>query len=276
MHRILTGQLQVDRLTLKITGLPNHLQGTKLVHMSDFHYDRKRLSECLLSEAIAITNEVEPDLILLTGDFITDEPAPVDDLVLRLKYLESRAGVYAVLGNHDEEYPGAKHKVIDAFTRIDVPILLNQVVYPLGSGLALVGLEDYWSGNFKPFTVMESISKKVPRIVLSHNPDTAKVLQKWRIDLQLSGHTHGGQIRLPFLGPLPQFREPIRRVIPKFLRPVVPFMAKCHKIVEYWEWSQGLHQVGNNYLYVNRGLGTYFPGRLFCPPEVTVITLETN
>ena len=111
---------------------------------------------------------------------------------------------------------------------------------------------------------------------LSHNPDTAKVLQKWRVDLQLSGHTHGGQIRLPFLGPLPQFQKPIRRLIPKFLRPVVPFMAECHKIVECWEWSQGLHQVGNNYLYVNRGLGTYFPGRLFCPPEVTVITLETN
>ncbi|NET43182.1 metallophosphoesterase [Okeania sp. SIO2B3] len=276
MHRILTGQLQVDYLTLKITGLPNHLQGTKLVHLTDFHYDGLRLSEWLLSEAIAITNEVEPDLILLTGDFITDEPAPIYDLVLRLKYLESRAGVYAVLGNHDEEYPGARDKVIDAFTRIDIPILLNQVVYPLGSGLALVGLEDYWSSNFKPTTVMESIDEEVPRIVLSHNPDTAKVLQKWRIDLQLSGHTHGGQIRLPFIGPLPQYREPVRRLIPKFLRPFVPFMDKCHRIVEYWEWSQGLHQIGNNYLYVNRGLGTYFPGRLFCPPEVTVITLEIN
>lgn len=276
MHRILTGQLQVDHLTLKIIGLPNHLQGTKLVQMSDFHYDRKRLSEWLLSEAIAITNEIEPDLILLTGDFITDEPEPVYDLVLRLKYLESRAGVYAVLGNHDQEYPGARDKVIDAFTSINIPILLNQVVYPLGSTLALVGLEDYWSNNFKPLAVMESINPTIPRIVLSHNPDTAKVLQKWRVDLQLSGHTHGGQIRLPFCGPLPQFREPIRRLIPPFLRPVVPFMDKCHKIVEYWEWSQGLHQIGNNYLYVNRGLGTYFPGRLLCPPEVTVITLETN
>lgn len=276
MHRILTGQLQVDRLTLKITGLPKNLQNTTLVHLSDFHYDRKRLSERLLSEAIAITNEVEPDLILLTGDFITDEPTPVDDLVLRLKNLESRAGVYAVLGNHDVEYPGAKHKIIEAFTSIGISILLNQVVYPLGSGLALVGLEDYWSGNFQPLTVMDSINEIVPRIVLSHNPDTAKVLQKWRIDLQLSGHTHGGQIRLPFIGPLPQFAEPIRKLIPKFLRPVVPFVGECHKIVEYWEWSQGLHRIGNNFLYVNRGLGTYFPGRLFCPPEVTVITLVTN
>ena len=126
MHRILTGQLQVDRLTLKITGLPKNLQNTTLVHLSDFHYDRKRLSERLLSEAIAITNEVEPDLILLTGDFITDEPTPVDDLVLRLKNLESRAGVYAVLGNHDVEYPGAKHKIIEAFTSIGISILLNQ------------------------------------------------------------------------------------------------------------------------------------------------------
>ncbi|MCH2047691.1 MAG: metallophosphoesterase [Trichodesmium sp. ALOHA_ZT_67] len=276
MHRILTGPLQVDRLTLKINGLPQNLQGTKLVQLSDFHYDRKRLSEWLLTRAIAITNKVEPDLILLTGDFITDEPTPVDDLVLRLKDLKSRAGVYAVLGNHDEEYPGARDKVIEAFTRVEIPILLNQVVYPLGSGLALVGLEDYWSANFQPFPVIESINKTVPRIVLSHNPDTAKVLQKWRIDLQLSGHTHGGQIRLPYLGPLAQFREPIRKLIPKFLQPVVPFMGKCEKIVKYWEWSQGLHQIGNNFLYVNRGLGTYFPGRLFCPPEVTIITLVTN
>ncbi|MGB3510414.1 MAG: metallophosphoesterase [Microcoleaceae cyanobacterium] len=276
MHRILTGPLQVDYLTLKISQLPTHLQGTKLVHLTDFHYDGKRLSERLLSEAIAITNQVEPDLILLTGDFITDNPAPIYDLVLRLKYLESRAGTYAVLGNHDQYVPGAREKVIDAFASIDVPILLNQVVYPLGSDLALVGLEDCWSGNFQPGTVMESINNSIPRIVLSHNPDTANVLKKWRVDLQLSGHTHGGQVRMPFIGPLPQFREPIRRLIPKSLRPFVPFMGRSHKIVEHWEWAQGLHQIANNYLYVNRGLGTYFPGRLFCPPEVTVITLETK
>lgn len=272
MHKILTGPLEVERLTVKIADLPPHLENTKLVQLSDFHYDGKGLSEELLQEAIATTNAAKPDLILLTGDYVTDDPSPIGELTSRLKHLESRAGIYAVLGNHDNYFPGAKEKVIDALEAIAIPVLYNEAIYPLGEELAVVGFADFWSGDFQP-EVIAAIAPNIPRIVLSHNPDTAQVLQRWRVDLQLSGHTHGGQINLPRIGPLAQYLKPIRSILPSFLRPIIPYMADCYQVVQHWEWARGSHRVGNNYLYVNRGLGTYFPGRLFCPPEVTVITL---
>lgn len=277
MHSILTGSLSVENLTIAIAGLPASLQGTKIVQLSDLHYDGLRLSEELLEEAIAATNQVEPDLILLTGDYITDDPAPIHKLVLRLKNLQSRAGIYAVLGNHDIYYRRAKAEVTTALSSIGIQVLWNQIAYPLGSELALVGLADLQSREFNPKPVMEQLDANIPRIVLSHNPDSAQRLYSWRVDLQLSGHTHGGQIVIPGMGPVLQWVPTLRTFRKYFPRPVrryIPSLRQdCLKVVRHWEWSQGLHQVGTNQLYINRGLGTYLPGRLFCPPEVTVIQL---
>jgi uncharacterized protein len=274
MHWLFTGHLRVDKITVKIADLPESLEGTKLVQLSDFHYDGMRLSEAMLAEAIALSNEAEPDLVVLTGDYVTDDPTPIYKLVQRLKYLESRSGIYAILGNHDIHYSHSKAEVTDAFTSIGVDVLWNQIAYPLGKELALVGLADYWSREFKPAQVINQIDSATPRIVLSHNPDTAKILQQWRVDLQLSGHTHGGHIVLPGIGPVVFHYKKLLKKLPKKLRRwVTLLLGDFSKVVQYWEWAQGFHQVGNNQLYVNRGLGTYRPGRLFCPPEVTVITL---
>lgn len=274
MHRLLTGKLRVDRLTIPIANLPPEFVGTKLVQLTDFHYDGLRLSEELLQEAIQATNQAKPDLILLTGDYITFEPEPIYPLALRLKNLQSRWGIYAVLGNHDDYWPGAKTQVFQALSKSGIRILYNEVVYPLGPGLALIGLADYWSRDFNPAPPLELVDQTIPRLVLSHNPDSAEKLQQWRVDLQLSGHTHGGQIVIPGIGPLSHWVRPINRLIPKPLRRFIPYISACNKVVKHWEWAMGLHAVGTNLLYVNRGLGTYAPGRLFCPPEVTVITLD--
>jgi uncharacterized protein len=275
MHWLLSGQLSVEKLTVTLPGLTPSLQGTKLVQMSDFHYDGLRLSDEMLEQAIAVSNEAQADIIVLTGDYITDDPKPIHKLVLKLKHLQSRVGIYAVLGNHDNWYRyQSKEEVTNALTGIGIHVLWNEIAYPFGQELPIVGLADYWSREFNPHLVMSQLDPATPRLVLSHNPDTAEVLQVWRVDLQLSGHTHGGQILLPGIGPIAQYYLPIRNRIPKKILPYVPLFKEHSKVIDHWEWAQGFHRVGANQLYVNRGLGTYLPGRLFCPPEVTIITLN--
>ncbi len=276
MHRVLSGALRLENFSLAIADLPERLHGTKLVHLSDFHYDGLRLSDKMLHEAIEASNRAEPDIIVLTGDYVTTDPAPVRDLARFLQRLNPRVGIYACMGNHDLIYSHSRAEITDALTRAGIQVLWNEVTYPWGDGLAIVGLADFWSGEFKPSRALKYVDPDTPRVVLSHNPDTAKPLKRWRVDLQLSGHTHGGQIRIPGIGPAASCLKPLRRITPKSIRRFIPYMSACNRVVEHWEWAAGLHRVGDNLMYVNRGLGTYFPGRLFCPPEVTVMTLKAT
>ncbi|MEO1592457.1 MAG: metallophosphoesterase [Cyanobacteria bacterium J06632_22] len=275
MPPFLTGPLTVESFTLAIRDLPAALAGTTVVQLSDFHYDGLRLSEWMLDEVSQRVAEISPDLILLTGDFITADASPIYPLARWLETLPSRAGSYAVIGNHELYRPGSRATVTHALERAGIPVLWNQVLYPLGESLALVGLADLWSRAFDPAPVMDSLDPAVPRLVMAHNPDSATALAQWRVDLQLSGHTHGGQIYLPGLGSAPQLWDRWRKYIPASWRKGIPYLSdECMNVIRNWEWAMGLHQVGENRLYVNRGLGTYLPGRLFCPPELTVITLE--
>ena len=273
MHKLLTGSLKLEILKIKIKDLPKNLQGLKLVHLSDFHYEGFGLSDNLLGEAIALTNQVEPDIIVLTGDYITQNAKRIYNLIDKLQHLKSRVSIYAVLGNHDIEFPNSQIKVKNALTSIGINVLWNQIVYPFSHGLALVGMAELQSGEFKPESVFNQIPIDIPRIVLSHNPDTALAMRKWRVDLQLSGHTHGSQIIFPVFGPLPILLKKIQNFIPKKMRKRIPYISDYYSVVKQWEWYQGLHTIGNNQLYVNRGLGTFLPFRLCCPPEVTFITL---
>ena len=274
MHKILTGSLQVDRFVLAIADLPPNLQGTKIVQMTDFHYDGLRLSDELLAEAIAASNAAQPDLIFLTGDFITDDPYPIHQLAKHLKQLQSRCGIYAILGNHDIYLRPSRPEITQALENVGIQVLWNQVVYPLGEEVAIVGLAEYWSPDFKAgLQLLQQLPAHLPRLVLAHNPDCAEPLKAHRVDLQLSGHTHGGQIIIPGIGNISELAALTYRWLPKQIRHKIPVLASCHRVMRHWQWAKGFYQIGTNALYVNRGLGTYLPGRLFCPPEVTVITL---
>ncbi|MEM6752618.1 MAG: metallophosphoesterase, partial [Cyanobacteria bacterium P01_C01_bin.38] len=231
--------------------------------------------ERMLEKAIIASNKAEPDIVVLTGDYVTDDPNPINKLVLQFKHLQSRCGTYAVLGNHDIHYTHSKAEITSAFHRVGIKVLENEIAYPLGKELPLVGLGEFWSADFKPKLVMNQLNPAKPRIVLSHNPDTAGILRQWRVDLQLSGHTHGGHIVIPGIGPAIAAYSNLVRSMPRKLRRKMPLVkTEFYKVVRNWQWAKGFHKIGTNQLYVNRGLGTYLPGRLFCNPEVAIITLE--
>lgn len=274
MHRLLSGALSVEKHIILIRDLPERLVGSVIVQLSDFHFDGLRLSDTLLARTVDRIQDINPDLIALTGDFVTDDPSPIYELARRIKHMPSRYGIVAVLGNHDIQRPQARTIVTNALEKADIQVLWNSIATPLGPDFPVVGFADYWSGEFDPY-ILEQIDPAVPRLVLSHNPDTAEPLAAWRADLQLSGHTHGGQIYIPGLGSGPLVWKRIRQRVPRKIRNSIPGLSdKCFHVVRHWEWGRGLHRVGNNWLYVNRGLGTYPPGRFFCPPELTVLTLQ--
>ena len=274
MRPLFSGPLTVESVTIPIRDLPQRLQGTVIVQLSDFHYDGKRLPKKVLRDAIATIPTLNPDLVVFTGDFITNEPDPIYQLAAQLSPIAKAFPTYAILGNHDNYWPMARGIITAALTDISVNVLWNQIAYPLGEDLALVGLADYYTRDFTP-TVLDQLPDSLPRIVLSHNPDTAEHMMPWRVDLQLSGHTHGGQIVVPGLGNLAQHWFKFRSQLPKPIRTSkIPYISdRCASLVRHWEWALGLHNIGENLLYVNRGLGSYAPGRLFCNPEITAIKL---
>jgi hypothetical protein len=265
---MLNEPLKIEHITVHLRDLDRDLIGTRIVQFSDLHDDGVRLDNALFEQCIRECNKIEPDLILLTGDYITHELDPLDGLLEKLGRLNSRVGTFAILGNHDSYKASLRHKITQAMTSINIEVLWNSYATPLGPNLLIVGLADLYSGEFQPEKVFSQLDESIPRIVLSHNPDTAELLQKYRVDLQLSGHTHGGQVVLPWIGPVPRIFGLAYQLFKKRQKDRY-FLA-----IKHWEWSQGLHHIGDNLLYVNRGLGSYFPGRLFCPPEMTVIKLE--
>jgi predicted MPP superfamily phosphohydrolase len=241
----------VERVKVGIEGLPAAFRGWRIAHLSDLHL-RPWTQPEEIEHAVEIANSLRADAIMLTGDFITHEGAGIDELGPILSQLSAPAGIFGCLGNHD--YHGrAADRVAAVVRRAGVTLLRNEGVELAARGdrLFIAGLESRWRGRPNLAAAMKGCARDVRTLLLMHEPDFADTAAKdRRLALQLSGHSHGGQIRLPGVGAV---------VTPRWAR----------------KYVAGLYRVGTLQVYVNRGIGcTGLPIRIACPPEVTELTLE--
>lgn len=239
--------LIVESVTIPIENLDPSLDGFTIVQMSDFHVDLNMPIKFVI-EAVKMTNQLDPDLIVLTGDYVTGDADSIMDLAPVLADLEARLGVYAVLGNHDVWTDAARIRT--ALEEVGIPVLINSGL-ALGDGdgaIYLAGLDDAWAGSPDLDLALQGLTMDIPVILLIHEPYYAEsITEDGRVSLQLSGHTHGGQIRLFGLG--------------KTLAPI-----------RDRKYDQGLFRIHESWLYVNRGIGGV-EVRINCRPEITKLTL---
>ncbi|MCW5557549.1 MAG: metallophosphoesterase [Verrucomicrobiae bacterium] len=251
-------RVQVRRFTAPLRDLPTSLEGFRIVQVSDTHYGPFISFEYLRS-VIRRANALAPDLIVLTGDYVHRTPLAIEPGVQVLQGLRARLGVVGVLGNHDH-WEGAA-SVRDAFARVGIPLLDNQRQFlardslrsdaASGGVIGLCGVGDLWEDKVRFDQALDGIPEAVPRIVLAHNPDTAeRIPSGLRVDLMLSGHTHGGQVSVPGHGPL-----------------LVP-SAYGRKYAGGWCAGPQCPVI------VSRGVGmAILPVRFGVPPEISEITL---
>lgn len=246
-------KVEVNRLNIALSGLDEPFDGYRIVQISDLHADRWMTPSRLRSLA-RMVNALEPDLIAITGDLVTD-PATgrKPELADALGELTAPDGSVAVLGNYD--YVAGGDVVRELLDRAGVRELANDM-YTLRraqSSLHIAGVDDIWHRRARLDLVLQRMPADGAAILLAHEPDFADVAAATgRFGLQISGHTHGGQVRLPLAGPV--------------LRP-------RHGRV----YHAGLYHVGGMLHYTNRGLGMFPPRLRFrCRPEITVFTLNST
>ncbi|HKP54712.1 MAG TPA: metallophosphoesterase [Chloroflexia bacterium] len=244
--------IEVVRLPVEMPRLAPQFDGYRIAQISDLHLG-EWTTAAQLRAVVSMVNAEEPDIIAITGDYVTrvyDDLAA--ELVPVLNDLRARDGVVWVLGNHD--YWGGKgagpvRYALEHCGLID----LNNKVHTLerdGAQLHVAGVDSARELMSRLDKVMEALPEEGAAILLAHEPDFAdESAATGRFDLQLSGHSHGGQVAIPFLGP-----------------PRLPLLGR--------KYPEGLYKVGGMTLYTNRGIGTVgLPVRFFARPEITVLTL---
>ncbi|MCX5770212.1 MAG: metallophosphoesterase, partial [Candidatus Hydrogenedentes bacterium] len=198
--------LIVRRYTAPITGLPEALDGLRIIHVSDTHYGPyNSLSQ--IEQAIKAANALRGDLVMLTGDYVHFTPSSIDTGIGVLSTLKARHGAVAVLGNH-EHWEGAAY-CRRTFQRTGIPLLDNKRLFlnpggltdePDPGSICIAGLGDYWEDELLFDEALRGVPRDMPRLLLSHNPAAAEFVGPGRrVDLMFSGHTHGGQVRVPGL-----------------------------------------------------------------------------
>lgn len=256
-------ELSVEERTIHLERLPDAFRGMRIAQISDIHY-LEFTERFFLREVVDRVNRLKPDMVVITGDFITDGPIYFSSEHVTkgnaLGHMPECASIlsgiecplrYTSLGNHDQLVNGPAVQRI--LTDHQLPCLHNTAV-PLerdGRRVWLMGLGSACVNDAKPDVAIpaSAVRDKEAIIVMAHEPDIVPEIAKYNADLMLSGHTHGGQIRIPFLPPF-----------------FLPIYGK--------DYVAGWFRYGPTQLYVNRGVGAIgLPFRLNCPPEITLFTL---
>lgn len=248
-----------ERLTIPLRRLPAEFDGFTIAQLSDIHYD-EYLHESYFRPIVDRVNALRPDMIALTGDFVTSPLFHGD----RLKAAQQQAppcarvmaglrapkGVFVVLGNHDHNC--SPETVAAAFRSNNIPVLVNEA-RPLQRGnrrIWVCGVDSFYGRSYRPKIALSATPQDECRLVMLHEPDCADDVAPLGADFMMAGHSHGGQIRIPLLG-----------------APVLPPKARKYPI--------GLRTVRDMQLYTNRGVGViHLPMRFACPPEITLYTLK--
>jgi predicted MPP superfamily phosphohydrolase len=239
----------INRVEIPIKNLKPGQEGFTIAVLADFHlYPFTQLD--LIQRVVAMTNNLNPGLTVLLGDYVWHDVEAIFDLAPVLGQLNAQHGVFSIIGNHDIWTD--VNIVSTGLKEAGLPILVNQGLnLPVGGdNLYLAGLDDGWSGNPDLDAAMENHSGDTPTVLLLHEPDLADEYSlDERVSLHLAGHSHGGQIRFQGIGAL-----------------ILPYLA--------WKYDLGLYNVNNMWLYTNGGIGvTNEPVRFNCPPEITEIVL---
>lgn len=255
----------VERVTLTLPRLAPPFDGYRVVQISDFHLDGWMTPE-RLERVVDLVNEQEPDLVAITGDFVAVSTEYISGLPGPLGKLEATDGAIAVLGNHDHMNDAdAVRRALSCAGVVDVSNAVR-TLHRDGAALHLCGVDSVMEGCDRLDEVLEVLydAEHGCAVLLAHEPDFAdETAATGRFDLQLSGHSHGGQVRIPFLK-TPYVVPLLSRLGFSFVPPLI------------YEYPSGLYEVGEMYQYTNRGLGViYARFRLNCRPEITVLTLRS-
>ena len=242
--------LDLTERGLDVPRLPPELEGLSIVHLSDFHFTGK-VGKPFFEEIVRMSNALEPEIVALTGDLVDKTPY-IDWIPETYGRLKARYGVYYIFGNHDRRADWQRmRRVLDGLGLIYVGGGWK-VVEIRGQPVLFAGNELPW---FRPAVDLGTCPPRseVPfRLLLAHSPDQLAWARKGDGDLMLAGHTHGGQIRLPLIGPV---------------------FAPCRGGVQF---ASGLFHAPPTILNVSRGLSAELPLRMNCTPEIIHLTLHTG
>ncbi len=253
MWRRTIDNILVSEISLPVRGLPAAVAGLVACQISDFHVDRDEDLE-RLGIAVETINQQQPDLVFLTGDYFSGPDTMhryLGAFTDALKGLSPQIGVYAILGNHD--HWSSAERITAALKRAGADVLANDSrrLALRGEKIVVVGIDDLWSRRAEPARAFAGVKSGDCSIVLAHNPDTALYARHLRPGVMLSGHTHGGVVRIPYYG------SPLKSIL------------RIGK-----QFYSGLNRYEDFYIYTNRGLGTFWLRiRINCPPEVSRFTL---